>query len=98
MQLFPQSLPLVQFGTFRPPLAIEVVVGAMRVAGAGDCIGVAGVVAAGFGFIIPANIEGFFAGAAAVAGAGFAAVIAAGAGVAPADLHDIRLCVVGSWQ
>jgi hypothetical protein len=93
MQLIPQSLPLVQFGGFRPPLAIDAVDGAVRVMGADDCIGAGEVVAVVFGFIMPENIEGFLAGAAAGA-----AIAAAGAGVAAAALHDIRLCVVGSWQ
>ena len=61
--------------------------------GAGDCIGAAGVT--GLGFIIAANIDGFFVGAAGVAATELAAGVA---GVAPAVLQLIRLWVVESWQ
>jgi hypothetical protein len=95
MQLFPQSLPLTQFGAFFP-LAIVETVGAIGVADAGDCIGVVG---AGFGFIMPENIEGFLAGVSVVIGWPFSVVSDLPLSVVIAcALHDIRLCVVGSWQ
>jgi hypothetical protein len=83
MQECPQTLPFVQCGA--PPVAII----DDEDMGAGDCIGAV----AGFGFIMPENIDGLLADA-----AGAAAIGTAAAGVATAALHEIRLWVVGSLQ
>ncbi len=63
----PADLPFTQRGALRPPLAIESAVGPVRVAGVGDRVGV---VAADFGFIIPTNVDGFFAEAGYAASVG----------------------------
>ena len=90
MQLSPQSLPLTQFGVFRPPVAIEAVDGTVRlVIGAGDCVG--GV--AGFGFVKPENRDGFLAGAGEGGAVGAIAATGLVSVFAPAGrlLHEIRL-------
>jgi hypothetical protein len=88
MQECPQTLPFVQCGA--PPVAII----DDEDMGAGDCVGAV----AGFGFIMPENIEGFLAGTAPIGVAAMAGVGVTANDAPPTVLHDIRLCEVGSWQ